>query len=162
MVIFIEELLKDLVIKYVKEIGILKGEIEDPKLDFGFLFLYPDIRDLKGKPKGKTFSVVKVKKKNYIVLSHGTKIDGHHKKALVNLSDREKKQLFLNFQELFHSKELDFNINFDHLRFGLSRKIFLLENSFTLENFYIYVHKIFSTVMRAIIILEKNALEYQM
>jgi hypothetical protein len=160
MVIFIKGLSKDLVLKYIEEIGILKMEIDDPKLDFGFLFLYPNIKDVNGKPKGKTFSVVKLKKKNYVILSHGTKIDGYHKKALKNLSDWDKKQLFLNFQELFHSKELDFNINFDHLRFGLSRKIFLLENSFTLEKFYTYVHKIFSTVMRAIIILEKNALEY--
>ena len=44
--------------------GLLKEEIDDPKLEFGFIFIFPNER-------GKPMTVVRQKKRNFIEISFG-------------------------------------------------------------------------------------------
>ena len=59
--------IKILIQEYLLDEGLLREKISNPKLDFGFQFMFPPGNDPRGRPIGRNMVVIKPKQKNLIV-----------------------------------------------------------------------------------------------
>ena len=73
-----ESKIKNLIQDYLLDEGLLRGKISDPKLDFGFQFIFPPGKDPLGRQIGRNMVVIRPKNKNLIIVSLGVQISKPH------------------------------------------------------------------------------------
>jgi len=145
-----ESKIKELIQEYLSQEGLLKENLTDPKLEFGFKFVFPPV------PMGKIMFVIKPKNKNIIIITIGTQISEPHVNALNALENSKKLQFFLDLRKFFLLKDVYFRIDLEEYRYEISEQMFVeKEGTITKNNFYNSVRKVFNCDAYSNIILEE-------
>ncbi len=149
-----ETKIKALIQEYLLDEGILRENIKDPKLEFGFKFEYPPGKDPSGKPIGKPFTVAKLKKKDRLDISINVGIDPKTAKML----EPRKTELFNDLKKLFLSMHVISNINAINYRYNLIDIIYLDDNNLVSKNtFYKSVRLLHDAAIHSFIIIGEYA-----
>ena len=145
-----ESNIKELIKEYLSQEGLLKENLLDPKIEFGFKFVFPPV------PMGKIMFVIKPKNKNIIIITIGTQISEPHVNALNALENNKKLQFFLDLRKFFLLKDVYFRIDLEEYRYEISDQMFVeKEGTITKNNFYNSVRKVFNCDAYGNIILEE-------
>ena len=123
-----ENLTKRIIRKYLSDEDLLTKEVSDPRFEFGFQFGYP--------PSSKAYpmSVVKPKKKDFVVISIGIQMSNQRINALNSLKDNKKQDFFTYLKKFFIVKNVFFGIDAQNFRYEISEQIFLNENGKVSKN----------------------------
>ncbi|MCK4370486.1 MAG: DUF2299 domain-containing protein [Promethearchaeota archaeon] len=149
-----ESNIKQLIQDYLLDEGLLRGKIPDPKLNFGFRFIYPPGKDPLGRHIGRNMVVIRPKNKNLIVVSLGVQISEPHIKALNSLENSKKMSFFMDLRKSFLLKDVFYRIDLKNHRFEITDQIFLNQDGFISKNsFYKSVRKVFNCAAYSNIIL---------
>lgn len=149
-----ESNIKQLIQDYLLDEGLLRGKIPDPKLNFGFQFIYPPGKDPLGRQIGRNMVVIRPKNKNLIVVSLGVQISEPHIKALNSLENSKKMNFFMDLRKSFLLKDVFYRIDIKNHRFEITDQIFLNQDGFISKNsFYKSVRKVFNCAAYSNIIL---------
>lgn len=149
-----ESNIKQLIQDYLLDEGLLRGKIPDPKLNFGFQFIYPPGKDPLGRQIGRNMVVIRPKNKNLIVVSLGVQISKPHIKALNSLENSKKMSFFMDLRKSFLLKDVFYRIDIKNHRFEITDQIFLNKDGFISKNsFYKSVRKVFNCAAYSNIIL---------
>ena len=144
---------KNQIREYLLDEGILREKIKDPKIEFGFKFIFPP------GPMNKIMFVIKPKNKNLIVITIGTQISDPHINALNSFSeknDNKKMQFFMDLRKSFLLKDVYFRINVENFRYEISDQIFLKEDGRLSKNsFFSSIRKVFNSDAYSNLILEE-------
>jgi len=147
---------KVLIREYLLNEGYLRENIKNPRIDFGFRFEFPKGKTPDGKSLGRSFSVVKPKKKNFIEISSGTRIDKIHVNALNSLKDKKKEQFFADLRKLFLHRDVFFHIDLKDHRYVVIDTIYLAKNGgIPKDFFYRIIRKLFTSVILSVILLNE-------
>ena len=145
-----ESKIKKLIREYLLEEGILREKVKDPKIEFGFQFIFPP------GPMSKIMFVIKPKNKDIIVLTIGTQISAPHIKALNSLSDDKKMQFFMDLRKFFLMNDVYFRISVENHRYEISDQIFIKEGGTISKNsFFKSIRKVFNSDAYSNLILEE-------
>ncbi len=145
---------KVLIREYLLDEGHLRENIKDPRFDFGFRFEFPIGKTPDGKSTGRTFLVIKPKKKEFIEISSSTKISPVHVKALNSLKDVKKKQFFTDIRKLFFLQNVFFQIDLKNYRYVVIDRIYLeKDGTVSKDFFYRIIRKVFNCVVYSITLL---------
>ena len=123
-----ENNLKVKIRNFISKEGVLKTEIHEPKLEFGFSFLHPKGNAPNGKPKGRSFQINKPKKEDFLEIGVSTTISPEHVKKLVDPPEKKVK-FYYNLRKLCHLKNITFVIQLNDNRYILIKRIYLTENN---------------------------------
>ena len=126
--------IKKLIQDYLLEEGLLREKINNPKLDFGFQFVFPPGNDPSGRPMGRTMVVMQPKSKDLIVISLGTQISKAHIDALNSLKENRKMKFFWDLRKFFLLKDLFYRIDVQNFRYEVSDQIFLKDDGRVSKN----------------------------
>jgi len=149
-----ESKIKYLIREYLLEEEILKKNITDPKLDFGFQFTFPPGIDSKGRHRGQMMAVFKPKNKKLIIVSLGTQIAEPHVKALNSLENNKKIQFFMDLRKFFLLKDVFFRIDTQNFRYEISDQRFIKKNGYISKNsFFKSIRKVFNAAAYSNMIL---------
>ncbi|MBA7546767.1 hypothetical protein ES705_39164 [subsurface metagenome] len=139
-----ESKIKSLIQEYLLDEGLLREKISNPKLDFGFQFIFPPGRDPMKRPIGRNMVVIKPKDKNLIIISLGTQISKPHVDALNSLKEDRKMQFFWDLRKFFLAKDLFYRIDIQNYRYEISDQIFLKDNGTVSKNkFFKSIRRVF-------------------
>jgi hypothetical protein len=133
--------------------GKLDGEIENPKIEFGFKFRYPNPQI------GRGFSIVKPKKKTYIEIFSTTKLSQEHKNAFLKLKESKKKKFIQGIHRITLQNNLTINLQFKKEQaFAIIEKIYFNEDTHDLDLnfFYEQVRRIFSCVLLCVMFIQDS------
>ncbi|MFW9821405.1 MAG: DUF2299 family protein [Candidatus Thorarchaeota archaeon] len=140
----IKNVTKNLVQEYLLDEGLLREKITDPKLDFGFQFIFPPGNDPSGRPIGRAMVVIKPKKKTLISIILGTQISNPHIETLNSLKDNRKMQFFWDLRKFFLVKDLFYRIDINNFRYEISDQIFLKKDGTVSKNtFFKSIRRVF-------------------
>jgi hypothetical protein len=136
--------IKILIQEYLLDEGLLREKITNPKLDFGFQFMFPPGKDPMGRPVGRNMVVIKPKQKNLIVISLPTQISKPHIDALNSLKENRKLQFFWDLRKFFLIKDLFYRIDIQNYRYEISDQIFLKDDGILSKNkFFKSIRRVF-------------------
>ena len=140
---------QDLLRTYVLKIGgLLKEELSDPRFEFGFRFLYPNVN-------GRLTMVIQPKGKDHVEISVGTPLSPPHREKFIALSDVDKRTFVKNLSKSLFQSEIDFTYEFSqHYTIVLIDKIFIEDNRISLNHFFNSVRKVYSKTMELIIFIQ--------
>lgn len=139
-----ESKIKNLLQEYLLDEGLLREKISNPKLDFGFQFIFPPGKDPQKRPIGRNMVVIKPKQKNLIVISLGTQISKPHVDALNSLKENRKMQYFWDLRKFFLVKDLFYRIDIQNHRYEISDQIFLKDDGTISKNkFFKSIRRVF-------------------
>ncbi|MHA1914285.1 MAG: DUF2299 family protein [Promethearchaeota archaeon] len=145
---------KQLIQEYLLDEGLLREKVSNPKLEFGFQFIFPPGNDPAGRPIGRKMVVIKPKNRKLIVISLGTQISKPHIEALTSLKDNKKMQFFWDLRKFFLLKDLFYRIDIQKYRYEISDQIFLKQNgSISKNKFFKSIRRIFDGAAYSNIIL---------
>ncbi|MFX0143437.1 MAG: DUF2299 family protein [Candidatus Hodarchaeota archaeon] len=140
-----ESKIKNLIQDYLLDEGLLREKLSDPKLDFGFRFIFPPGQDPLGRQVGRNMVVLRPKNKNLIVVSLGIQISEPHVKALNSLEENKKLSFFMDLRKFFLLKDVFFRIDIKNHRYEITEQLFLDKNEIISKNsFYKTVQKVFN------------------
>lgn len=146
--------IKQLIQEYLLDEGLLREKISNPKLEFGFQFIFPPGKDPVGRPIGRKMVVIKPKNKNLIVISLGTQISKQHVDALNSLKDNKAMQFFWDLRKFFLVKDLFYRIDTQKYRYEISDQIFLKHDGTVSKNsFFKSIRRVFDGAAYSNIIL---------
>ncbi|MFX0082191.1 MAG: DUF2299 family protein [Candidatus Hodarchaeota archaeon] len=149
-----ENKIKNLIQEYLLDEGLLREKISNPKLDFGFQFIFPPGIDPMRRTIGRNMVVIKPKNKNLIVISLGTQISKPHVDALNSLEEDRKMQFFMDLRKFFLVKDLFYRIDLQNYRYEISDQIFLKDNGTVSKNkFFKSIRRVFDSSAYSNIIL---------
>jgi len=149
-----ESKIEHLIREYLLDEGILREKVKDPKIEFGFQFVFPQ-----GKIS-KIMFVIKPKNKDLIIITIGTQISDPHINALNSLNNNKKMQFFMELRKFFLLKDVYFRISIDQYRYEISDQVFLKKDGSISKNvFYNSIRKVFNSAAYSNIILEEYCLE---
>ena len=142
--------LKSLIRDYILSIGgLLKEEINDPKLKYGFGFIYPNTTI------GKPMTAVQLKKKEHIEISFGIKVDPKHAEEFKGLGETDKRNFMKKLHNLLFRMGLQFIIDFQQKYFiSLIDKIFIENETISLNDFFKSVQKVYSNAILTIMYVQ--------
>jgi len=144
-----------LVREYLLEEGLLREKLQDPRLEFGFQFIFPKGADPAGKPIGRHFLAIKPANQNYLEISSATRISPEHIKCLNALEPKTRTAFFNDIKKIFLLKNMFFTIDAKDNKFAVIDSIFLGSDKELSKNlFFKSVRKIFTCTLHAITILE--------
>lgn len=139
-----ESKINHLIREYLLDEGLLRERINDPKLDFGFQFVFPPGKDPRGREIGRKMIVIRPRDKDLILVSLGTQISQPHVDALNALKENKKMQFFLDLRKFFLIKDLFFRIDIKNSRYEISDQIFLKEDRTISKNsFFKLIRRVF-------------------
>ncbi|MFX1278138.1 MAG: DUF2299 family protein [Promethearchaeota archaeon] len=139
-----ENKIKSLIREYLLEEGLLRGKISNPKLEFGFQFIFPPGNDPMGRQIGRNMVVIKPNQKDLIVISLGTQISNPHIDALNSLKENKKSQYFWDLRKYLLAKDLFYRIDIQNYRYEISDQIFLNQNGTVSKNkFFKSIRRVF-------------------
>ncbi|MFX0073712.1 MAG: DUF2299 family protein [Candidatus Hermodarchaeota archaeon] len=148
--------IKQLIHDYLLDEGLLREKISDPKVDFGFQFIFPPGKDPLGRPVGRSMVVFRPKNKNLIIVSLGIQISKPHVKALDSLDQNKKINFFMDLRKSFLLKDVFFRIDIKNYRFEIIDQFFLDVNEvFSKNSFFKTVRKVFNCAAYSNIILSE-------
>ncbi|MFX0022412.1 MAG: DUF2299 family protein [Candidatus Hermodarchaeota archaeon] len=151
-----ESKIKQLIQDYLLDEGLLREKISDPKLDFGFRFIFPPGTDPLGRQVGRSMVVFQPKDKNLIIVSLGIQISEPHVKALDSLENNKKLNFFMDLRKSFLLKDVFFRIDIKNNRFEIIDQYFLDKNElFSKNSFFKTVRKVFNCAAYSNIILSE-------
>jgi len=151
-----ENKIKNLIQDYLLDEGLLREKISDPKLDFGFRFIFPPGNDPLGRQIGRNMVVFRPKNKNIIIVSLGTQISDPHIKALDSLEENKKLNFFLDLRKTFLLKDVFFRIDIKNFRYEIIDQYFFDSAEILSKNsFFKTVRKVFSCAAYSNIILSE-------
>ena len=146
--------IKQLIQDYLLDERLLRGKVSDPKLDFGFQFIYPPGKDPLGRPIGRNMIVIRPKKRNLIILSLGVQISQLHVKALESLENGKKLNYFMDLKKSILLKDVFYRIDIKNYRYEISDQVFLNEDRPISKNsFFKSIQKVFNCAAYSDIIL---------
>ena len=149
-----ETKIKTLIREYLLDEGILRENIKDPRIEFGFKFDYPPGKIPSGKPIGKPFTVVVPKKKDRLDISINIGIAPN----IIKILESRKNELFNDLKKLFLSMHVMFNINVKNYIFNLIDIIYLDDNNLVSKNtFYKSVRLLHDAAIHSFIIIGEYA-----
>jgi hypothetical protein len=151
-----ENEVKSLIQKYLSDESLLRETMQNPKLEFGFRFVFPGGVNPSGQSVGKNFIVIKPKSRDYLQISIGTKISPPHMEMLNTLSKSKKTSFFNELQKLFFQKGYLFVIDFQNNKYVLTDRIYFEKYETISKNiFFKSVHNLFGTFMCGLILLQE-------
>ena len=151
-----EKNIKFLILEYLSDENLQPNKISDPKLEFGFQFIFPPGKDPHGRPIGKGMVVYKPKNKEVLILSIGTKISPPHVEALNSLQPAKKMQFFMDIRKHFLLKDVLYRIDIKNHRYEISDQIFLSKNeSLSKNTFYWSTRRVFDAMVYSNMILSE-------
>ncbi len=151
--------IKQLIQEYLLDEGLLREKISDPKIDFGFQFVFPPGNDSTGRPVGRRMVVLRPKNKDLIIISLGTQISKPHIDTLNSLKDNRKMQFFWDLRKFFLVKDLFYRIDINNYRYEISDQIFLKDNGTVSKNsFFKSIRRVFDGAAYSNIILGEYCL----
>ena len=143
-----------LIQEYLLDEEALRKKIKNPKLQFGYEFIFPPGKDPMGRPIGKMMAVYQPKGKDLIIISLGTQISKPHIDALNSLDQERKFGFFIELRKFFLLKDVYFRIDVQNFRYEISDQIFLNSNgSISKNSFYNAVRKVFNAAAYSNMIL---------
>jgi len=146
--------IKQLIQDYLLDEGLLRGKISDPKLDFGFQFIFPPGKDPLGRPVGRNMVVFRPKNKNIIIVSLGVQISKPHVKALNSLENAKKMNFFMDLRKSFLLKDVFYRIDIKNHRFEIIDQRFLNKSEVISKNsLFNMIRKVFNCAAYSNIIL---------
>ncbi|MFX1489310.1 MAG: DUF2299 family protein [Promethearchaeota archaeon] len=149
-----ESKIKQLIQDYLLDEGLLREKVSDPKLDFGFQFIFPPGNDPMGRPIGRKMVVIKPKNKDLIVVSLGTQISKPHIDALNSLNNDRNMQFFWDLRKFFLIKDLFYRIDVQNFRYEILDQIFLRDDGKVSKNsFFKSIRRVFDGAAYSSIIL---------
>ena len=149
-----ESKIEHLIREYLLDEGILREKVKDPKIEFGFQFIFPP------GPMNKIMFVIKPKNKDLIIITIGTQISDPHINALNSLSNNKKMQFFMELRKFFLLKDVYFRISIDKYRYEISDQVFLKKDGSISKNvFFNSIRKVFNSAAYSNIILEEYCSE---
>ncbi|MFX1567865.1 MAG: DUF2299 family protein [Promethearchaeota archaeon] len=149
-----ESEIKQLIQDYLLDEGLLRGKISDPKLDFGFQFIFPPGKDPLGRPVGRNMVVFLPKNKNLIIVSLGVQISEPHVNALNSLENVKQMNFFMDLRKSFLLKDVFYRIDIKNHRFEIIDQRFLNKNELISKNsFFNMIRKVFNCAVYSNIIL---------
>jgi hypothetical protein len=142
--------LKALIRKYILDIGgLLKEEIDEPKLEFGFRFIYPH-------QNGRLLIVLKTKKTDFIEISCPSNLPDQYINALNSLEERDKSHFAKRLQkEILFNKSVDFMYDFS-VKFTVvvMDRIYIEQDTISKNEFFRIVRNIYSTANLIVFFVE--------
>lgn len=151
-----ESKIKKLIHDYLLDEGLLRGKISDPKVDFGYQFIFPPGKDPLGRQLGRGMVVFRPKNKNLIIVSLGIQISDPHVKALGSLENNKKLNFFMDLRKSFLLKDVFFRIDIKNSRFEIIDQFFLNKDEVISKNsFFKTVRKVFNCAAYSNIILSE-------
>jgi len=139
-----ESKIKHLIREYLIDEGLLREQINDPKLEFGFQFIFPPIKDPTGRPFGRNMVVLQPKNKDFIIISLVIQISQPHIDALNSLKENRKSKFFMELRKAFLMKDLFYRLDLQNLRYQISDQIFLNEEgSISKNSFFKSIRQVF-------------------
>ncbi|TFG25336.1 MAG: DUF2299 domain-containing protein [Promethearchaeota archaeon] len=145
-----ESKIKTVIREYLLDEGILRENIKDPRLEFGFKFEFPPGKDPSGRPIGKPFTVAKLKKKDRLDISINIGIDP----KTVKMLESRKTELFNDLKKLFLSMHVMYSIDVNNNRYNLIDIIYLDNNNLISKNtFYKSVRILHDAAIHSFIII---------
>ncbi|MHA2391226.1 MAG: DUF2299 family protein [Promethearchaeota archaeon] len=149
-----ERKIKQIIQEYLLDEGLLREKITDPKLDFGFQFIFPPGNDQLGRPIGRKMITIKPKNKELIVISLGTQISKPHVDTLSSLKENKKAQFFWDLRKFFLIRDLFYRIDIQNYRYEISDHIFLKDDGTVSKNtFYRTIRRVFDSAAYSNILL---------
>ncbi|MFW9987768.1 MAG: DUF2299 family protein [Candidatus Odinarchaeota archaeon] len=138
----IQQLIQD----YLLDEGLLRGKISDPKVEFGFQFVFPPGINSLGRQIGRNMVVFQPKNKNLIVVSLGVQISEPHIKALNSLEISKKMNFFMDLRKSFLLKDVFYRIDMKNHRYEIIDHVFLNKDGYISKNsFYKRIRKVFNS-----------------
>ncbi len=151
-----ESKIKHLIHDYLLDEGLLREKITDPKVEFGFRFIFPPGKDPLGRQVGRNMVVFRPKNKNLIIMSLGIQISDPHIKALDSLEKNKKMNFFMDLRKSFLLRDVFFRIDIKNHRFEIIDQYFLDSNEkFSKNSFFKTVRKVFNCAAYSNIILSE-------
>ncbi|MFX1257302.1 MAG: DUF2299 family protein [Promethearchaeota archaeon] len=142
-----------LIREYLLDEGLLRKKIKDPKIEFGFQFIFPPGKDPLGRAIGKMMVVFKPKNKDSLFIEIGTQIARIHINALDSLGEK-KMQFFMDLRKSFLIKDVFFGIDIKNNRYKISDQIFLKADGTISKNiFYKSIRRVFNSAAYSNMIL---------
>ncbi|MFX1574288.1 MAG: DUF2299 family protein [Promethearchaeota archaeon] len=139
-----ESKIKHLIREYLLDEGLLREQINDSKLDFGFQFIFPPIKDPSGRELGRKMVVIRPKSKDFIIISLVIQISRPHIDVLNSLEETRKTQFFMDLRKYFLMKDLYYRLDLQNYRYQISDQIFLNEDGTISKNsFYKSIRYVF-------------------
>lgn len=149
-----ESKIEVLIREYLLDLGLLRKKINEPKLDFGFQFVFPSGVGPTGKPIGRGFVVTKTKKKDFIEISCIAIISPKHIELLQK--EGKKQHFFIELQKYLLSRNFFFHLDAKNNRYSIIDNIFLQKNGTISKNlFFKSVRKIFTSMVYSIVLLNE-------
>ena len=150
-----ESKIEHLIREYLLDEGILREKVKDPKIEFGFQFIFPP-----NPPMNKIMFVIKPKNRDLIIITIGTQISDPHINALNSLNTNKKMQFFMDLRKFFLLKDVYFRISIDKYRYEISDQVFLKKDGSISKNvFFNSIRKVFNSAAYSNIILEEYCSE---
>ncbi len=151
-----ERKIKQLIQDYLLDEGLLREKISDPKLDFGFRFIFPPGKDPLGRQVGRSMAVFQPKNKNLVIVSLGIQISDLHVKALDSLENNKKLNFFMDIRKMFLLKDVFFRIDVKNNRYEIMDQYFIEKNETISKNsFFKTVRRVFNCATYSNIILSE-------
>lgn len=151
-----ENKIKDLIQDYLLDEGLLREKISDPKVDFGFQFIFPPGKDPLGRQVGRNMVVFRPKNKNLIIVSLGIQISEPHVIALDSLEKNKKMNFYMELRKSFLLRDVFFRIDIKSNRFEIIDQYFLDDDEkFSKNSFFNAVRKVFNCAAYSNIILSE-------
>ena len=129
-----ESKIKHLIREYLLNEGLLREQINDSKLDFGFQFVFPPIKDPAGRQLGRNMVVIRPKNKDFVIISLVIQISPPHIDALNSLKENRKTKFFMDLRKYFLMKDLFYRLDLQNYRYQISDQIFLKEDGTISKN----------------------------
>ncbi|MFX0069529.1 MAG: DUF2299 family protein [Candidatus Hermodarchaeota archaeon] len=135
--------LKLLIRKYLSTDTIITKEIKDPRYEFGFHIIFPNVMNEKGEQKGKPLVVLKPKKKNFVEIVFTAGLGENYRELIRYLSEDEKASLEYELSKFAISQNLFQNINLEEYSIVVKEKVYLHESSpLSVNKFYRALKKV--------------------
>ena len=134
-----ENQIKYLIQDYLNDEGILRGKINDPKLEFGYKLSFPP-----GLDPGHKMNLIMPKHKDFIIISVGIQISKDHVDAL----NDQRMDFYMSLRKSFLLKDVFFQINIPNNRYKIDDQVFLKENGRISKNsLYRSIKRVFNCAM---------------
>ena len=152
-----ESKIKQVIREYLLDEGLLREKINDPKLDFGFQFIFPPGKDQLGRQIGRNMVVIRPKNKDLLIVSLGLKISEPHIKALNSLESEKRMSFFIELRKSFLLKDTFYRIDIKNFRYEISDQVFLDDAGvISKKSFFKSIRKVFNCAAYSNIILGEH------
>ena len=148
--------LKTIILEFLSEENLSPNKFSDPKLEFGYKFIFPPGRDPLGRPIGQKMLIFKPKQKDMVIISIATQISKIHIDALNSLDHKKKMQFFMDIRKHFLLKDVLYRIDIPNYRYEISEQIFFSRYEIISKNaLFKAIRKIFDTMVYSNLILNE-------